>query len=155
MQIKYFVRKNIDEPVMATCPVCNGTGKITGTITSESLPEPKEDVELSCPECNGTGEVYTGKILHYKVGQVFLYGEAKVEDEDKTVEYNLGFVSDDINKIEEYKKSNHITSFLDYPAALVFYAKNETLYDTFEEAQREAEELESQYEAREQLELVK
>ena len=145
MTIKYFVRKNLNDPDMVTCPVCNGSGKIVGSITSPSLPEPRENIQLSCPHCGGSGEITTGKFFHYKVGQVFLYGEARVNDDDREQEYNLGFVSDDFSKIEEYKKANHITSFIDYPASLVFYAKNETLYDTFEEAQAEVDRLEAEY----------
>lgn len=157
MIIKYFIRRNLNEPEMVECDTCHGTGKITGTITSAALSEPKEGVELSCPVCNGCGKVATGKMFHYRVGQIFIYGNAKVEDNGEEKEYSLGFVTDDIDKIENYKKTNQITSFIDYPGALQFYAKNEELYDTFEEAQAEADKLEKEYtseKARDNLKLV-
>ena len=131
---KYFLR-SINEPELVECQTCHGTGAIKGTLTSDALDAPIENTTLSCPKCNGSGKISTGKILHYAVGTVFIYGEANVTDNDETQEYLLGFVCDDEKVINDYKEKNGISSFIKVPGALVFYGKGETLYDTYEEAE--------------------
>lgn len=130
---RYFIRE-INDMEMVECDVCGGTGKIIGTLTSDKLPEPVENTTLSCPICGGQGKVATGKILHYTVSTVFIYGNASVEDDGRTADYLLGFVCDDESLIDNYKKTNSISSFVDYPGALKFYGNSEPLYDTYEEA---------------------
>ena len=139
---KYFLR-SISEPQLVDCPTCNGTGAIKGTLTSDALDAPIENTTLSCPKCNGSGKISTGKMLHYAIGSVYIYGEANVTDGDESREYLLGFVCDDEDMITKYKEQNGITSFVMFPGALRFYGKSETLYDTLEEAEtamKEAEE---------------
>ena len=131
---KYFLR-GINEPELVECPTCHGTGAIKGTLTSDALDAPIENTTLSCPKCNGSGKISTGKMLHYAVGSVYIYGEANVTDDDKTEEYFLGFVCDDESMITKYKEQNGISSFVIFPGALRFYGKSETLYDTYEEAE--------------------
>ena len=131
---KYFV-KSTNEPELIDCPVCNGTGVIKGTLTSEALDAPIENTTLSCPKCNGSGKVSTGKVLHYAVGTVFIYGDATVTDNGETQDYLLGFVCNDEQIIKDYKEKNGISSFVKVPGALVFYGKGDTLYDTYEEAE--------------------
>lgn len=130
---RYFVRETNDME-MVECEVCHGTGTIVGTLTSDALTEPVENTKLSCPVCNGQGKIATGKIIHYVVSTVFVYGSAKVEDDGREVDYILGFVCDNEDIITEYKKNNNINSFVDFPGALRFYGNSETLYDTYEEA---------------------
>jgi len=141
---KYFVR-NVNDPEMVTCTACNGTGTIKGTLTSDALEKPIEDTTLSCPICNGQGKIATGKIIHYAVGTVYIYGSASVEDEDKKRDYVLGFVCDDESMIENYKKQNGISSFVDFPGALRFYGTSETLYDTYDEAKAMADKMDSEW----------
>ena len=131
---KYFLR-SINEPELAECQTCHGTGAIKGTLTSDALDAPIENTTLSCPKCNGSGKVSTGKMLHWAIGTVYLYGEATVTDNDETQEYLLGFVCDDEEMITKYKEQNGISSFVKFPGALRFYGKAETLYDTLEEAE--------------------
>lgn len=131
---KYFVR-NINEPELVECPTCNGTGAIKGTLTSDALDAPIENTTLSCPKCNGSGKISTGKMLHYTVGTIFIYGKADVTDNDETKDYLLGFVCDDEKVINDYKEKNGISSFLRFPGALSFYGNDEVLYDTYEEAE--------------------
>lgn len=144
MTKKYFIR-NTNDPELITCATCNGTGTIKGTLTSEALEKPIENTTLSCPVCNGQGKVSTGKIIHYAVGTVYIYGSASVEDNEETRDYVLGFVCDDETMIDNYKKQNGITSFLDFPGALRFYGASETLYDTLEEAKEVADKMESEW----------
>ena len=131
---KYFLR-SINEPELVECPTCHGTGAIKGTLTSDALDAPIENTTLSCPKCNGSGKISTGKMLHYAVGSVYIYGEANVSDGDESREYLLGFVCDDEDMITKYKEQNGISSFVTFPGALRFYGKSETLYDTYEEAE--------------------
>lgn len=131
---KYFLR-SINEPELVECQTCHGTGAIKGTLTSDALDAPIENTTLSCPKCNGSGKVSTGKMLHWAIGTVYLYGEATVTDNDETQEYLLGFVCDDEEMINRYKEQNGISSFVKFPGALRFYGTTETLYDTLEEAE--------------------
>lgn len=133
--IKRFFLRSINEPELVECSTCNGSGKIVGTLISDALDTPIENTILSCPKCNGMGKVSTGRLLHYAVSTVYIYGEATVTDEDKTQEYILGFVCDDEKAIKDYKEKNGISSFTKFPGALMFYGKGETLYDTAEEAE--------------------
>lgn len=131
---KYFLR-SINEPELVECQTCHGTGAIKGTLTSDALDAPIENTTLSCPKCNGSGKVSTGKVLHWAVGTVYIYGNANVADNDETQDYFLGFVCDDEETINRYKEQNGISSFVKFPGALRFYGANETLYDTLEEAE--------------------
>ena len=131
---KYFLR-NINEPELVKCPTCDGTGAIKGTLISDALDAPIENTTLSCPKCNGGGKISTGKMLHFTIGSVYIYGEANVTDGDESREYLLGFVCDDEEMITKYKEQNGISSFVMFPGALRFYSKSETLYDTYEEAE--------------------
>lgn len=133
--IKRFFLRSINEPELVDCPTCNSTGKIVGTLISDALEAPVKDTILSCPKCGGSGKIATGKVLHYTVSTVYIYGEATVNDDDKTQDYFLGFVCDDETMIEKYKEQNGITSFITFPGALRFYGKEVTLYDTVEEAE--------------------
>lgn len=133
--IKRFFLRSINEPELVDCPTCNSSGKIVGTLISDALEAPVKDTILSCPKCGGSGKIATGKVLHYTVSTVYIYGEATVNDDDKTQDYFLGFVCDDETMIEKYKEQNGITSFITFPGALRFYGKEETLYDTVEEAE--------------------
>lgn len=131
---KYFLR-SINEPELAECQTCHGSGAIKGTLTSDALDAPIENTTLSCPKCNGSGKVSTGKVLHWAVGTVYIYGNASVTDSDETQDYFLGFVCDDEEMINRYKEQNGISSFVKFPGALRFYGATETLYDTLEEAE--------------------
>lgn len=131
---KYFLR-SINEPELVECQTCHGTGAIKGTLTSDALDAPIENTTLSCPKCNGSGKVSTGKVLHWAVGTVYIYGNASVADNDEAQDYFLGFVCDDEEMINRYKEQNGISSFVKFPGALRFYGANETLYDTLEEAE--------------------
>lgn len=131
---KYFLR-SINEPELVECQTCHGTGTIKGTLTSDALDAPIENTTLSCPKCNGSGKVSTGKVLHWTVGTVYIYGNASVTDNDETQDYFLGFVCDDEEMINRYKEQNGISSFIKFPGALKFYGTTETLYDTLEEAE--------------------
>lgn len=131
---KYFLR-SINEPELVECQTCHGTGAIKGSLVSDALDAPIENTTLSCPKCNGQGKVSTGKMLHWAIGQVFIYGEANVSDGDESMEYLLGFVCEDESIITTYKEQNGISSFVKVPGALRFYGKSEVLYDTLEEAQ--------------------
>ena len=133
--VKKFFLRSINEPELVECKTCNGTGAIKGTLTSDALDAPIENTTLSCPKCNGSGKVSTGKMLHFAVGTVYIYGEATVSDNDETRDYLLGFVCDDEDMISKYKEQNGISSFVTFPGALRFYGKSETLYDTYEEAE--------------------
>lgn len=149
---KYFLR-SINEPELVECQTCHGTGVIKGTLTSDALDAPIENTTLSCPKCNGQGKVSTGKMLHWAVGQIFIYGEASVTDNDETKDYLLGFVCDDEEMISKYKEQNGISSFVMFPGALRFYGKSETLYDTLEEAEAAMVEAEANWS--DELKLVK
>ena len=131
---KYFLR-SINEPELTECQTCNGTGAIKGTLTSDALDAPIENTTLSCPKCNGSGKVSTGKVLHWAIGTVYIYGNANVTDNDETRDYLLGFVCDDEEMINKYKEQNGISSFVKFPGALKFYGTTETLYETLEEAE--------------------
>ena len=141
---KYFLR-SINEPELVDCKTCNGTGVIKGTLTSDALDAPIENTTLSCPKCNGQGKVSTGKMLHWAIGQIFIYGEASVTDNDESKDYLLGFVCDDEDMISKYKEQNGISSFVMFPGALRFYGKSETLYDTLEEAEAAMAEAEANW----------
>lgn len=141
---KFFLR-SINEPELVDCKTCNGTGVIKGTLTSYALDAPIENTTLSCPKCNGQGKVSTGKMLHWAIGQIFIYGEASVTDNDETKDYLLGFVCDDEDMISKYKEQNGISSFVMFPGALRFYGKSETLYDTLEEAEAAMAEAEANW----------
>ena len=133
--IKRFFLRNINDVELTDCPTCHGTGTIKGTLTSDALDAPIENTTLSCPKCNGSGKISTGKMLHYAIGSVYVYGNASVSDGDETREYLLGFVCDDEDMITKYKEQNGISSFVKFPGALRFYDSSETLYDTLEEAE--------------------
>lgn len=150
--IKKFFIRNINEPQLIECPTCKGTGVIKGTLTSDALEEPIKDTTLSCPKCNGQGKVSTGKMLHFAIGTIYIYGNGSVSDNDETKEYFLGFVCDDETMITKYKEQNGISSFVDFPGALRFYSADETLYDTIEEAQAVLEEKEKNWEPELKLE---
>ena len=143
--LKRFFIRDINEPELIECGTCGGTGRIKGTLTSDALDAPIENTTLSCPKCNGSGKVSTGKILHYTVGTVYIYGDATVTDNDETREYFLGFVCDDETMIDKYKEQNGISSFVIFPGALRFYGKSETLYETFEEAEAAMKEKEENW----------